>query len=218
MKMMGLSGWMQWLAWFTKYLIILFIAVLVASVLFTIEFSSNGKVLNKSSPTLIFVFLLLYSISSIMFCFLVSVFFSKANIAAVASGFLWFLTYTPYNFISQSYDRMSLGLKIASCLLSNCCMGIGSLLIGKFEGRGTGVQWSNLYEGVSVDDDMTLGYVLLMYIVDIFIYGIITWYVEAVFPGEYGTPQPWYFPCMSSYWCGVNKQVKLVYVAMTSAT
>uniref|UniRef100_A0A6P8HMV1 ATP-binding cassette sub-family A member 3-like isoform X2 n=1 Tax=Actinia tenebrosa TaxID=6105 RepID=A0A6P8HMV1_ACTTE len=207
MKMMGLAGWMHWLAWFAKYLLILLVAVVFASVLFTIKFSSNGKVLNQSSPTLIFVFLLLYSISSIMFCFLVSVFFSKANVAAVAGGFLWFLSYTPYNFIAQSYDTMSLGLKIASCLLSNCCMSIGSLLIGKFEGRGTGVQWSNIYEGVSVDDDMTLGYVLLMYIADILLYGIITWYIEAVFPGEYGTPQPWYFPCTSRYWCGVNKQL-----------
>ena len=31
-----------------------------------------------------------------------------------------------------------------------------------------------------------------------------TRYVEAVFPGEYGIPKPFYFPCMPSYWCGVN--------------
>ena len=31
-----------------------------------------------------------------------------------------------------------------------------------------------------------------------------TRYVEAVFPGEYGIPKPFYFPCLPSYWCGVN--------------
>ena len=31
-----------------------------------------------------------------------------------------------------------------------------------------------------------------------------TRYVEVVFPGEYGIPKPFYFPCLPSYWCGVN--------------
>jgi hypothetical protein len=33
-----------------------------------------------------------------------------------------------------------------------------------------------------------------MLFVDAFLYMIIVWYVEAVFPGEFGIPQPWYFP------------------------
>ena len=58
---------------------------------------------------------------------------------------------------------------------------------------GTGVQWSNIMDSVSVDDNFTLSNVLIMLIVDIFLCGIITWYVEAVFPGEFGIPQKWYF-------------------------
>ena len=27
-------------------------------------------------------------------------------------------------------------------------------------------------------------------------------YVEAVFPGEFGIPKPFYFPCLPSYWTG----------------
>ncbi|XP_032221027.2 phospholipid-transporting ATPase ABCA3-like isoform X2 [Nematostella vectensis] len=205
LKMMGLSGWLHWLAWFTKYFIFILFTVIIASILFTTKFNSNGKILNKSDPSVIFVFLLLFAVSSIMFCFLVSVFFSKANIAAAAGGIIWFCSYIPYFFVSQNYDNMSIGLKLLSCILSNCAMGMGSLLIGKFEGRGTGVQWSNINEGVSVDDTMTLGLVMWMMVGDCLLYGVITWYIEAVFPGEYGTPQRWYFPCLPSYWCGKNR-------------
>ena len=28
------------------------------------------------------------------------------------------------------------------------------------------------------------------------------WYIEAVFPGEYGVPKPWYFFLTKSYWTG----------------
>lgn len=46
---------------------------------------------------------------------------------------------------------------------------------------------------VSVDDNFTLAQVLGMLLLDSVLYGMVAWYVEAVFPGEYGVPQPWYF-------------------------
>ncbi|PFX17779.1 ATP-binding cassette sub-family A member 3 [Stylophora pistillata] len=209
MKMMGLNGWLHWLAWFTKYFIFLLITMALAAVFFTVKFTDRGRVLNESSRSVIFVFFLLYAISTIMFCFCISVFFSRANIAAAASGILWFLSYIPYFFVQQSYDTMGLGSKLASCLLSNVAMSMGAQLIGKFEGEGTGVQWSNINHGPSIDDDLTLGYVFGMFVVDSIVYGLIAWYVEAVFPGNYGVPQPWYFPVLASYWCGKNKEVEV---------
>ena len=164
--MMGLSSWLHWTAWFSKYLLYLLITMAIATILCTVKFNSNGRVLNKSDPSLIFVFFLLYATSSIMFCFCISVFFSKANLAAAAGGIIWYLSYTPYYFISQSYDNMSLAEKLISCLLSNVAMGMGAQVIGKFEGTGAGVQWSNISKGVSVDDSLSLGLVLLMFLAD----------------------------------------------------
>ena len=60
--------------------------------------------------------------------------------------------------------------------------------------EGAGVQWSTIFRGASVDDTFSLGNVFIMLIFDSFIYLILTWYIEAVFPGEFGMPQPWYFP------------------------
>lgn len=51
---------------------------------------------------------------------------------------------------------------------------------------------------VSVDDNFTFAHVLGMLLLDCVLYGLVAWYVEAVFPGEYGIPQPWYFFLMVS--------------------
>lgn len=58
---------------------------------------------------------------------------------------------------------------------------------------GTGIQWSNLFHPVTVDDDFTMADVLAMLLFDAVLYGLVAWYMEAVFPGEYGVPLPSYF-------------------------
>ncbi|OPJ77308.1 retinal-specific ATP-binding cassette transporter isoform C [Patagioenas fasciata monilis] len=45
-------------------------------------------------------------------------------------------------------------------------------------------------------------YLSRMMLFDAFLYGILSWYLDNVFPGDYGLPQPWYFPVQESYWLG----------------
>ncbi|XP_043567483.1 phospholipid-transporting ATPase ABCA3 isoform X1 [Chiloscyllium plagiosum] len=202
MKMMGLNNWLHWLAWFFKFLLFLIISIFLMTVLFCAKMSKHGAVLSNSDPTLVFAFLLLFSISTISFSFMISVFFSKANIAAAVSGFLYFFSYIPYFFITPRYHRMTHPQKVASCLISNVGMALGCQLIGMFEGKGVGVQWSNIFLPVSVDDSFTLAQSMAMLILDSVVYILVTWYVETVFPGEYGIPQVWYFFILPSYWFG----------------
>ena len=37
---------------------------------------------------------------------------------------------------------------------------------------------------------------MMMLLLDSVIYILVTWYVDNIYPGEYGIPRPWYFPCM----------------------
>ncbi|XP_010121933.1 PREDICTED: ATP-binding cassette sub-family A member 3-like, partial [Chlamydotis macqueenii] len=207
MHMMGLSNWLHWSAWFLMFFLFLLVSVFFVTVLFCVKVSEQGAVLTNSDPTLVFTFLAIFSISSISFNFMVSTFFSRANVAAAAGGFLYFFSYIPYFFISPRYDLMSHSQKLASCLISNVAMAMGAQLIGMFEGKGTGVQWRDLMKPVSVDDNFTLAQVLGMLLLDSVLYGVVAWYVEAVFPGEYGVPQPWYFFLTPSYWCGRPRTV-----------
>ena len=39
--------------------------------------------------------------------------------------------------------------------------------------------------------DYSLGKVIGMFWVDSLVYWVLTWYIEAVFPGEYGIAKPW---------------------------
>ncbi|XP_046522805.1 phospholipid-transporting ATPase ABCA3 isoform X3 [Equus quagga] len=172
-----------------------------------LKVKKNVAVLRHSDPSLVLVFLVCFAISSISFSFMVSTFFSKANMAAAIGGFLYFFTYIPYFFVAPRYNWMTLSQKLFSCLLSNVAMAMGAQLIGKFEAKGTGVQWRDLLSPVNVDDDFSFGQVLGMLLLDSILYGLVTWYVEAVLPGQFGVPQPWYFFIMPSYWCGRPRTV-----------
>ncbi|XP_062570055.1 phospholipid-transporting ATPase ABCA3-like [Saccostrea cucullata] len=202
MKLMGLNSSIYWASWLFKSSIYLIIASAFYSILFSIEVSDKGKVLAKTDPSLFFVFLLCYSVSIICFCFMVSTFFNKANSAAFASGIGYFCTYVPYFFLQSRYETMSKSEKLGICILNNMGMAFGINTIGIYEGTGYGAQWNNFAEPATVDDNFSLLDSMLMLLGSSAIYLIITWYVDGVFPGEYGVPLPWYFPLSKNYWCG----------------
>ncbi|KAJ1067367.1 hypothetical protein K5549_010485 [Capra hircus] len=206
-RMMGLSSWLLWTAWFLLFFLLLLVAVSFMTLLFCIKVKKGVAVLAHSDPALVLVFLACFAVSSISFSFMVSTFFSKANMAAAIGGFLYFFSYIPYFFVAPRYNWMTLSQKLFSCLLSNVAMAMGAQLIGKFEAKGTGIQWRDLLSPVNVDDDFTFGQVLGMLLLDSVLYGLVTWYVEAVLPGQFGVPQPWYFFILPSYWCGRPRTV-----------
>uniref|UniRef100_A0A4W4H5D2 ABC transporter domain-containing protein n=1 Tax=Electrophorus electricus TaxID=8005 RepID=A0A4W4H5D2_ELEEL len=193
MRMMGLSNWLHWSAWFLMFFLFLSISIFFVTLLFCVRVSPNGAVLTYSDPTLVFIFLLVFAMATISFSFMISSFFSRANVAAAAGGFIYFFSYLPYLFLWPRYDLLSHSQKVSACLISNVAMAMGAQLIGMFEGKGVGIQWSNLFEAVTVDDDFSLAQVLALLLLDALLYSLVTWYVEAVFPGEYGVPRPWYF-------------------------
>uniref|UniRef100_A0A8C4GY08 ABC transporter domain-containing protein n=1 Tax=Dicentrarchus labrax TaxID=13489 RepID=A0A8C4GY08_DICLA len=210
MRMMGLSNWLHWSAWFLMFFLFLSVSVFFVTLLLCIQVSlcyksllhkPHSTVLSYSDPTLVFVFLLVFTVATINFSFMISTFFSRANVAAAAGGFIYFLSYLPYLFLWPRYDLLTHAQKVSACLISNVAMAMGSQLIGMFEGKGTGIQWSNMFDSVTVDDDFSMAQVLGLLLFDSVLYWLVAWYMEAVFPGEYGVPLPSYFFALPSYWC-----------------
>ena len=76
MKLMGMSSFVNWLAWITKYMIMLTISMVIFTFVVCMDFGT-GAIMNQSDFTAIFVYYELYAFSTICFCFAVSVFFSK---------------------------------------------------------------------------------------------------------------------------------------------
>eukprot|EP00036_Acanthoecidae_sp_10tr_P009012 CAMPEP_0182928582 /NCGR_PEP_ID=MMETSP0105_2-20130417/15659_1 /TAXON_ID=81532 ORGANISM="Acanthoeca-like sp., Strain 10tr" /NCGR_SAMPLE_ID=MMETSP0105_2 /ASSEMBLY_ACC=CAM_ASM_000205 /LENGTH=1795 /DNA_ID=CAMNT_0025066587 /DNA_START=139 /DNA_END=5526 /DNA_ORIENTATION=- len=198
MKMMGLPNWAHWLAWFCTA----FIMLGLSNVLMAIEIH-HGKILPNSDPSLICVYLLAFSAATISFCFLLSTLFKKASTAAVLTAIVWYFSYLPYqSVIARDYPTISTAEKTQFCLLSTTCMSIGAAVISQQEGNGAGVTWENWAKPISTDDDFTFASVIFLLIFDLVLYFALTLYIEGVFPGEFGIPLPWYFPCSPSFWCG----------------
>lgn len=68
-------------------------------------------------------------------------------------------------------------------LLSPVAFGFGCEYFALFEEQGIGVQWDNLFESPMEEDGFNLTTSVSMMLFDAFLYGVMTWYIEAVFPG-----------------------------------
>ena len=109
----------------------------------------TGHILPNSNSYIIFVFLTLAAIATIMFCFLISIFFSKAKLAAACGGIIYFVTYMPYIFISiqeggSNHIDVSSNFETVASLFSTTAFGLGARYFALFEQNGVGLQWSNL--------------------------------------------------------------------------
>ena len=103
---MGLGNAVHWVAWF-----ITSSALMVITILLLVAVLKGGKILWHSNPIVIFLFLLVFMMATIMLCFLISVFFARANIAAACGGIIFFKTYLPYVLVRWYEQYMSTGEK-----------------------------------------------------------------------------------------------------------
>lgn len=69
-------------------------------------------------------------------------------------------------------------------LLSPVAFGFGCEYFALFEEQGVGIQWENLVSSPLEEDDFSLRTAIGLMYVDSVLYGVVTWYIEAVFPGK----------------------------------
>lgn len=197
MRIMGLDNGILWLSWFISSLIPLLIsAALLVLIL------KMGNLLPYSDPGVIYLFLSSFAVVTIMQCFLISTLFSRANLAAACGGIIYFTLYLPYVLCVAWQNYVGFGAKVVVSLLSPVAFGFGCEYFALFEEQGVGIQWSNLLSSPMQEDSYNLTTSICLMLFDSVLYAIMTWYIEAVFPGQYGIPRRWYFPFTKSYWCG----------------
>ncbi|KAJ8408339.1 hypothetical protein AAFF_G00257530 [Aldrovandia affinis] len=204
MRIMGLRTGTLWLSWFVSS----FVPFLVSAALL-ITLLKWGDILPYSDPAVVFFFLAAFATATIMQCFLISAFFSRANLAAACGGLTYFSLYLPYVLCVAWRDQLTLGLKLFASLLSPVAFGFGCEYFSLYEEQGVGIQWHNLVSSPMEGDSYNFRTSILFLYVDAFIYGVATWYIEAVFPGEFGIPRPWYFIFQVNYWGGVPLELGL---------
>ncbi|GAB1292623.1 ATP-binding cassette, sub-family A (ABC1), member 14 [Apodemus speciosus] len=199
--MVGLSNAMLWVSYFITFLLMYFIIIcLLCGILFFKI--THERVFQHSDPFFITFYFLCFAISSVLLGFMISTLFNKASLATSIAGFVHFLTFFPYLILLHVYDETNLRGKLALCLITNTALAFGTDLICKLEMKGHGAQWNNFATKVNPDDDLTLAHIIGMFLFSAFLYGLVAWYVDAVFPGKYGVPKPWNFFLQKTYWFG----------------
>ncbi|XP_058515523.1 ATP-binding cassette sub-family A member 2 isoform X1 [Ochotona princeps] len=204
MKTMGLNNAVHWVAWFITGFVQLSISVTALTAIL-----KYGQVLLHSHVLIIWLFLAVYAVATIMFCFLVSVLYSKAKLASACGGIIYFLSYVPYMYVAireeVAHDKITAFEKCIASLMSTTAFGLGSKYFALYEVAGVGIQWHTFSQSPVEGDDFNLLLAVTMLMVDALVYGVLTWYIEAVHPGMYGLPRPWYFPLQKSYWLGSGR-------------
>lgn len=71
-----------------------------------------GNLLPYSDPSVVFIFLSIFGVVTILQCFLISTVFSRANLAAACGGIVYFTLYLPYVLCVAWQDHISFSLKI----------------------------------------------------------------------------------------------------------
>lgn len=213
MKIMGLPGYLHWIAWFTKCMAFQIVIISIVTGLVKIPFASSGglSVFTHTNWSVLWVFFFLYALAGVTYSFMFSTFFAKANTCSIAGAIVWLIMLQPYSIINFNYDRVNLATKLGASLLVNTGMGFGFKVLGRYESALVGVHWDNLFDPVTPDDDLTLGYVMLVLLTASALQMLIALYIEKIKPGEFGVPEKWYFPFSPKFWC--NGSSKTVFVS-----
>ncbi|XP_031638212.1 ATP-binding cassette sub-family A member 3-like, partial [Contarinia nasturtii] len=207
MKIMGMPVWLHWASWFVRTMFFLSISnILVIGVLKFPVFHSIA-IFTHSDWKSMWGFLLVYGASMTTYCFMLSVLFSKANTAAAVSGLIWFVSYMPYVFLTINNNiKVPKLVQRLACISPNVAMSYGFKTIAEYERNVGGWRWGKSIE--ITDGNIEVETTMWFMTITAFVFLLIAFYIEKVFPGEYGVPHKWNFFCKSDFWLGDDGYTK----------
>ncbi len=193
MKMMGLTDFVYNISW----LITTCLQMTVVSILITLVTASS--VFEYSNKIYVFIYFEIFSLAVISMCFLMAACFSRSKTASLLGPIIFFASFFPYYAVND--PQYSSSAKTATCVLAPACFALGANVFADYEGGLVGVQSTNYNQETS---NFTYASCVGMMLFDAILYGVLAWYLDKVVPSEFGTPLPFYFPLLPSYWCGVR--------------
>lgn len=193
MRMMGLRYSALYWSWFLTYGLLFFVISAAITAI------AHVHLFSSSDPILIFAYFFLFCMSIIAYCFMVSVLFNRAKTASTAGVVLFFVGFFP--FFAVNNKNATASAKTFGALLSPTAFGIGASTIATYEAGGLGVRWSNAFEAPN-EQEIPFMQILGTMVLDLFIYLLLTFYLDQVIPQEFGVARPWNFLCTRRFWSG----------------
>uniref|UniRef100_A0A8D8UDB1 ATP-binding cassette sub-family A member 5 n=1 Tax=Cacopsylla melanoneura TaxID=428564 RepID=A0A8D8UDB1_9HEMI len=193
MKIMGLRDPAYWFSWFFVYaLLALFHASLTAFLLWWLQ------VFRYTDIIILYLLLISYSFSLIMFSFFLTPFFDKASSAGIVASFavnIVSLLYFLQVFLAKSPTFVFWLISLMSS--AGFTLAVDKALVMELSGEG--VQWSNLWTNPD-KIGLSVGQSLVMMVVDILLYGFLAYYLDNVLPSAHGIRKPAWFFLKASFW------------------
>lgn len=205
MRMMGLTDWVYWIGTFASGWMVLAVTLTISLILFKIPVAPLAAVLLYSDFSLLLFVCLIYATSAILFLLLFTVIFNSAVVGVIFSTVGWVTSYSlPTSILdplgSDRYMSISRSAKLSTSLLPNSGLYWAFRLISFLEGQGIGAKWSNLGMEAVPADNVTLGEIVLIMLTSVLIYALLLWYLDNVWPFQYGIPKHPLFFLQKSYW------------------
>jgi ABC-type multidrug transport system ATPase subunit len=173
---MGLGTGSFYLSWIVTYMLQHIVSsAIIAAVL-------KLTMLPKSDPFIVYFLFLLFGFSTVTLSGLFSAFFGKSRLAGLMSPIIYFMLSMP-SFVLP--DDAPQWLLVLLSFLSPTAFGIGTKLVFAYEpsvGMGSA-------EFASVDDAPNMSAVFMLLAADTVLYLVLTLYVDAVLPSQWGTPK-----------------------------
>ena len=210
LKMMGMSDWVFWSSHFLNYLTVMTFHSIIFVICFCVGFGGDS-IINHSDPSLVFVILMIFNCQAILFCMLIATIINRPVIAVVFTVIGWIVSYSvPMSLLSPMIKRNIdvIGTNPSrgwTSLLPNMGLAWCFSQINQYENYASGLKWSNLYEHTNLYGGLTTGIILAIMICACIVYGILIWYLDAIWPWQYGVPKPFYFLFQPSYWIKSSK-------------
>jgi len=195
MKIMGLKPWMIWTGWILHNFFLYAISITVITLItcFGTSAGQTTMILNYTNPLLFWILLMTYMIAGVFFCFAISSFFNQPLIALIIGSSVWCVSYLlPQKLLNNSPNIL---IQTLFTLFPNYAIALAYTPIFSLETQRKGLQFSTLFITGKGNNNFSVGFILLMFVVDCLLYGFIAWYIDLVKPGRFGIAKPFNFLC-----------------------
>lgn len=182
MLMMGMMPSAYWTAWsLVEAIVVANVAAIMTLMVYVLHILPNTDIL------IVFVLSLLYGLTIVMFSFMATPFFNKSKVAGSVLGLLMLVFSFFYMFAVFLKGRVPAWVFYVVALLSPAAFTLGIEKVSQNDVRGA-MHWADLFE-----DDFSVGSAIIMLSVDMFLYGFLAYYFDAIVPGEFGQHRgPWF--------------------------
>ena len=174
MMIMGLGK----ASFFSSWLLVYTLENLTSSIVITAL--CKLFLLKQTDVFLTFVIFFLFGESAVMFASMASTVFGKSRTAALVIPLLYFVTAVPLFALQASATK---NVKMLLSLLSPSAFSIATQLMFNYEIE-QGAGWADATSGL---DDINIATAMTMLAIDTFLYLLLTLYLDAVLPSEWGT-------------------------------